>query len=77
MNPAWATTVLGRVLDPGGRWPDPDPTRKKPDPDPTFDKNWFKILNNFSFYKIELLLFSFDMEVNIIDILLLYYNFGQ
>ena len=36
-------------------------------------KNWIRILPNF----IDILLSSFDLKVNIIDILILFYYFGQ
>ena len=45
----------------------PGSDHPNPDPDPT--KFWP--------YKINLLLFSFDIEVNTIDTSILFYSFGQ
>ena len=50
-----------RIAGPGSE------PRKQPYPDHTY----------FCTYIIQLILFSYNLKVNLIDILLLYYNFGQ
>ena len=58
-----------RVADPVGFYPNPDPTfEKKLDPDPTKEKIWDPD---------QLLFFSIDINVNIIDTVILFQTFCQ
>ena len=64
-------------MDPDGYYPDAT-FEKKPDsdPDPTLGKNGSGSYLIFT-EKIDLLHLSYDIKVNIIDILIPYYEFGQ